>query len=379
MKCIKNQMWMVAAVMLAAVLTISGVIEPSPLVFAAVGVGMLDVFKGSAFSVMTLTDAINAVPFIPGRAGLLIPWNEQGITTTTVAIEEKGGVLTLISPSPRGGPGETTAKMKRTLRNLTVPHFQRDDAIYADEVQGIRAFGSETALETVQGKVNDRMTEHVQLGFDPTLEHQRIGAVKGIITYADSTVLNLFTEFGVQQEGEIDFDLDNASPASGALRKKCAIQVRLIEDNLGGTPLVGVHAFCGNAFFDDLLSHKEVVESYKSTPMAEVLRQGYVYPNNLKVYGAFEFGGIVWENYRGSVGGTAFVHTDKCHIFAMGVPGLFRTVYAPADYVETVNTTGLPRYAKQYPMLNDKGIMLEMQSNPLAYCTRPKTLLLGKR
>jgi hypothetical protein len=57
---------------------------------------------------------------------------------------------------------------------------------------------------------------------------------------------------------------------------------------------------------------------------------------------------------------------------------LFRTVYAPADYIETVNTIGLPRYAKQYPMPNDKGISLEMQMNALNYCTRPRVLIKGK-
>jgi hypothetical protein len=54
-------------------------------------------------------------------------------------------------------------------------------------------------------------------------------------------------------------------------------------------------------------------------------------------------------------------------------------VYAPADYIETVNTKGMPRYAKQYPMPNDKGVNLEVQSNPLCYCVRPNTLVQGKR
>jgi len=340
---------------------------------------MLDVFKGSAFSTMTLSDAINKAPFTPGRAGILIPWDEMGVRTTSIAIEEIAGELNIINPTPRGGVGEAIEKQKRTLRNLTVPHYQRNDAIMADEVQGIRAFGSETELQTVQGLVNARMAEHVMLGFDPTLEYQRVGAVKGTILNADgSTLYNLFTEFGVTQETEIDFDLDNGSPASGALRKKCATAVRLVMDNLGAAPVVGIHAFCGDAFFDDLIAHTEVVNSYRNTPMATVLREGYVYPNNLKVYGAFEFGGIVWENYRGSIAGSAIVNTDKCHIFPIG-QGLWRTVYAPADYIETVNTIGIPRYAKQYPRNDDKGVMLEMQSNALSYMKRPKALLLGKR
>lgn len=184
----------------------------------------------------------------------------------------------------------------------------------------------------------------------------------------------------MSQEAEIDFDLDNGSPASGALRKKCATTTRLVANNLDANPFQGIHAICGDAFFDDLLAHPEVVESYKGTPMAQVLREGYVYQNNTQpIFGAFEFGGIVWENYRGTYDGTnAIVHTDKCHIFPMGA-GIFRTVYGPADYVETVNTVGLPRYAKQYRFPNDKGVALEMQSNSLSYCTRPKALLKGRR
>ena len=72
------------------------------------------------------------------------------------------------------------------------------------------------------------------------------------------------------------------------------------------------------------------------------------------------------------------VTTTKAHLFPVGVPGLFRTVYAPADYVETVNTNGLPRYSKQWLSQNGKRIEMEAQSNPLSYCTRPTSLLLGK-
>lgn len=150
-------------------------------------------------------------------------------------------------------------------------------------------------------------------------------------------------------------------------------------DNLGGVPMTGIHAFCGDAFFDDLRSHPEVVDSYKGTPMAQVLREGYVYPNGNKIYGAFEFGGIVFENYRGKNGATAMVDTNKCHLFPVGVPGLFRTVFAPADYVETVNTVGQPRYTKQWLSPNGKGVHLETQSNPLSYCTRPKSLMVARR
>lgn len=350
----------------------------APALFAG---NVLDVFRQNAFSVTSMTDAINKIPFTPGRAGQLIEWNERGVNTLSIMIEEKNGVLSILNPTPRGGPGAAIDKQKRTARLLAIPHYQRDDAVYADEVQGVREFGQEQSTMTVQSLINSRMSEHVR-DLDLTLEYQRVGAVKGIILNGDgSTLYNLFTEFGVVQETEVDFDLDAASPVAGALRKVCATTTRKVADNLGGSPFYGVHAICGDAFFDDLMAHTEVRASYTNTDMAKVLRDGYVYPNNeQKVYGAFEFGGIVWENYRGIYSGTSkIVDTDKCHIFPMGAPGLFRTVYGPADYVETVNTIGLPRYAKQYAMQSGKGVELEMQMNALSYCTRPKTLIKGKR
>lgn len=331
----------------------------------------LDVFKADGFSVTSLTDAINKIPFVPAQIGKLGIFQETPISTLTVAIEEKDGVLTLVTPTPRGGPGQTIAKPGRGLRQLSVPHFQRDDAIMADEVQGIRAWGSETELETVMGKVAQRMAVHSQ-DFEATAEYHRIGAIKGIVTYADSTTLNLFTEFGVSQESEVDFDLDNANPAIGALRTKCDAVSRLVATNLGGTPFSGIRAEAGDTFWDNLIAHSEVRETYLNQQEASQLREGTAYQE-------FNFGGITWRNYRGAVGATAFIHTDKCHLYPVGAPGLFRCVYAPADYLETVNTMGQRLYVKQYPMPNDKGINMEVQMNALHYCTRPKVLIKGKR
>jgi len=339
---------------------------------------ILDVFSGDAFSVNELTDALNEIKFVPGRIGQMGLFSASGVTTTTIAIEKKDGVLVLVPPSPRGGPGTTLDKAKRTLRNLTVPHFEINDAVMAEEVQGIRAFGEASAIETVQGKIAERGGEHSQ-SLAATSEYSQIGAIKGLVTYADSTTLDLAAVFGTSLPGEIDFELDAASPASGVLRKKCATATRVIANALDGIPWSGMcHAFCGDAFFDDLLAHKEVRETYMGWPAARILREGYVDASG-KTFGAFEFGDIVWENYRGATGGSAFVHTDKCHIFPLGVPNLFRTYWAPADYVETVNTVGRRLYAKMYEMPNGKGVHFDVQMNELNICTRPQVLQQGKR
>ncbi|MDD3293104.1 MAG: major capsid protein [Geobacteraceae bacterium] len=343
---------------------------------------VFDVFNSDPFSLVSLTDAINKVPFIPGRLGQLGIFEEKPVSTTAVMLEEEDGVLYLVENRPRGSAPQQNQTGKRKARSLVLTHLPTGDRIMADEIQGVREFGSNDQAKAILNVTNGRLAT-MSSSLDATLEHLRIGAIKGQILDSDgSTVIyNLFTEFGVSQETEVDFDLDNASPASGVLRKKCAAIVRKIGDNLGATPFSGVHCLCGDAFFDDLLAHAEVVESYKGTPMAQVLREGYIYPNSdLKIYGAFEFGGIVFENYRGKVGSIDYIHTDKAHFFPVGVTGLFKTYFGPANYIETVNTLGLPKYAKVSPDPQfQKWVDIEAQSNPLPICTRPKVLMLAKR
>ncbi len=75
-----------------------------------------------------------------------------------------------------------------------------------------------------------------------------------------------------------------------------------------------------------------------------------------------------------------YIGADKCHFFPVGVPGLFVNYFAPADYLEAVNTPGLPRYAKTAPDSSfNRWVDIQVQSNPLPICTRPNVLIQGKR
>lgn len=337
---------------------------------------ILDFFGSDAFSLATLSDQIMKLKFIPGRLGQLGIFSEFGVSTTSVDIEEKGQILDLVAPSPRGGPGTTLDKARRTLRALKVPHFELNGGITAEEVQNVRAFGNTTVLETVMNKVNEHLTA-LSSSIDITQEYARVGAVKGIVTYKDGTTLDLFSEFGVSAPAEIAFDLSNANPASGALRKVCQQLLRDIAYALDGVPYTGVRAMCGDSFFDALIAHPEVVKTYLNWGAAADLREGYISSGN-KIFGSFEYAGITWENYRGSYGGNPFFPTDKVHFVIEGVPGLYRTAYAPADYIETVNTQGQARYARMRPTENMKGYYIDVQSNFLCYMTRPNACFKGK-
>jgi hypothetical protein len=322
---------------------------------------MLDIFRNDAFSVTSLTAAILKAPYKPGRIGDLGLFRESGMTTTTAVVEEKDGFLELIAQSPRGGPAATLGNQKRSARSFTASHLTREATIMADSVQGVRAFGSEDAQQAVQAVVDEKMAILRAL-HEATLEYHRATAIQGIVLDADGTtpIRNLFTDFGISQQ---TYELDLAGNVrSGAV----AIQ-RLIESELGAEPISGYRAFCGDDFFDQLVEAATVKASFQNQEGAVLradLRKGFV------------FGGITWENYRGRVGSVDFFATDEAYVVPEGT-NVFQVKFAPADFMETVNTLGLPVYLKMAPDPEglNRFVKLHSQSNPLALCTRPRAVV----
>jgi hypothetical protein len=238
---------------------------------------MLDVFKSDAFSTVSLTASIIKAPYKPGRIGASGLFREKGITSTTAVVEEKSGQLSLIQTSPRGGPGSVLGASKSTVRSFLVPHLERESKIMADEVQGLRAFGSESATASVQQIVDERNAQ-LRAMHEVTLEYHRVGAIQGNVLDADGTsvIYNLFTEFGITQQVH---DIALSSGTTNVRNEAVAIQ-RQIEDEIGAEPVTSYRAFCGDAFFDTLIQHASVQDSLKFQESAVLrgdLRRGFDY------------------------------------------------------------------------------------------------------
>lgn len=336
----------------------------------------LDVFNNDAFSMHSLTATMNNIPYQPMRIGQLGIFNEKGVRTTSIDVEEQSGRLTLIQTSERGGTAaDPLSSKKRTLRTFKAYHLERDSKVYADEIQNIRAFGTETELQQVQDIVNDRLAE-LKAMHEVTQEYHRVNAIRGILLDADgSTLKNLFTEFGVSQQ-TLDIALGTSSTK---VRERVVAAKRLAETELGGMVITGWRGFCSPEWFDAFTSHDKVNEAFKYQESKELQR-------DLRATG-FNFADVMWEEYRGSVtkpdsvnGGTATFIDANCAylvpIVASATP-LFITRFAPADYEETVNTMGLPYYAKQ--VMDPSGLAkfraINTQSNPISICLRPRAVI----
>jgi hypothetical protein len=328
------------------------------------------------FSTTSLTNAINVIPNEYGRLQEIGLFGEpRGIATTTVVIERRHGKLNLLSTKTRGEPAPANERGKRDAISFVVPHIPLDDILKAEDFQGVRRFGSANEMETLQQKAMEIQESMAKKHFI-TWEFHRIGAMSGKVLDADGSVIHDFFEtFGIAQK-VVDFKLGTAGTA---VRTKCLEVSRHIEDNLLGETMTGVRGMSSPEFFDKLIEHESVKDAFMYHSEATDKLGGD--PRK-----GFKFGGITFEEYRGSAGalnsdGTTttrrFIAAGDCRFFPEGTQETFTHHCAPGDFVETANTLGLPLYQKAEPGKMNRWIDFHAQSNPLFLCLRPEILVRG--
>lgn len=321
---------------------------------------MLDPFKADGFTLNSLTASIIAQAYNPtilADSGL---FSEAGISTLDVSVESDGRTIGLVSVQPRNAPASIVTADKRTIRSFKVPHLPQRANIMADEVQGIRAFGSDNTAQAIN-TVRDARLAKMKQQLDYTIESHRLAAVMGNYYDAAGNLTSLFTEFGVTQT---TVAMALTTPTT-KVRTKIQQIINAVETSLDGLSYTGITVYCGATFWTSLIDHSALQQTVLNQAAASDLRAD---PR-----GAVTFGGVTFIRYRG----TSAVKIADGEAFAVptGVIDLFITRFAPANYIETVNTMGLPYYAKAEPLELQKGISLEAQSNPLNLCTRPASVI----
>lgn len=364
---------------------------------------ILDVFGGDAFSVKELTDSINLFPNQYGLLNALGLFRQKGVATTSVAVEINKGVLNLIQSKPRGTLANKNIRGKREMRFFEIPHFPLEDSIRPSDIQNVREFGSPDQMKTPEKEVADRL-EELSKKHDITYEYLKCGAIAGQILDADgSTILDIFNGFNVT-ENKVNFALTSDTTK---LEEKTQEVWGTIEDSLEGDTMEGIVALCSPEFFKSLTTHPVVKEAFKAyrdntAQLANILSSvvpgsGPGIPGSVAqateplrrdVRKGFFWQDIWWIEYRGKAtfkqedGSTVtrnFIAPNTCRFLPLGTQDTFRTYFAPADWMETVNTIGLPKYSKIVPEAGGRFAEILSESNPLPLCLRPKVLVKGAR
>jgi hypothetical protein len=338
----------------------------------------MDVFKQDAFSAISMTGVVDLVGYTPQFLGSMGIFETIPVATTSVFIETRSMGPALIQTDLRGAPPRQVGTDKRTVRAFGTTRLSQATRIMADWLQGVRAFGSETEMMTLQTEIARRQTK-MRNNLELTAEHMRLGAIQGKVVDADgtTTLWDWGAELSQTPITMVHFDLENASPARGVLRRACNGLRRQMVRNLQGLggPAVNIWALCGDNFWDDFITHTEVRETYLNTQAAAELRGA-----QFGAWEQFPFAGIMWSNYRGTNdNSTVAIPTDECRIFPTNA-GIFQVAYAPAERFEFVNTMGRPLYS--WTVADDDRDMwqdVEMYTYPLYVCTMPAALASGTK
>lgn len=320
--------------------------------------------ESGALSIESLTADIIELPQTPTRIGEMGLFQASGIDSTVAMIGLSNEKLTLVPAVPRGAPSQPKAETPKNAKPFIVPHLPQRSTVMADSLQGARVFGQNGSEADAAAAKVTRLNRVHRRDLDYTIEYHRLGAIKGLILDASGdTLFDLYSEFGVTQQTQAMVLGTEATK----VRTNIMAAKRKVETALGGVSVSRLHAFVGSEFFDKLVDHPNVIKAYERWLDGAALRDD-------KRTG-FEFAGVVFEEYVGNANGAPMIAANEGFLFPLGIPDMFITRYAPADYVETVNTEGLPYYSKTQLMDFGKGIELESQSNPLNLNTRPRAVV----
>lgn len=328
----------------------------------------LDIFNNDAFSVTSLVGVINDIPEIPTQIGDEGLFEEYGISTTIVFLQRTGSGVSLVPAQARGGPGQPPARRDRKRIPVEILHLPQSGGIDADQVQGVVGDNTESEVAQVSDLVRDEL-KRMKDDMDLTKEHLRIGAIKGKVMDADGVteLYDLYEIMGFTQE-VVPFNIDN--PASAADPKLMAQNLReLIRKKLGGKSFKGIMIRASLTWFQKFTLHNNMKKAWELWNAGQYNRVDQTQADFVWL------GDIIIRIYSGGTDQGDFIPEDTAYAYPLGVAGLFKTAYGPANYIETVNKKGLPYYAKAKVRDFETGVDFQAQANPFMYNTLPETVI----
>ncbi|MBP2291040.1 major capsid protein [Azospirillum rugosum] len=344
-------------------------------------ISMQNLFIGRAFDVMTLTTAVNNVPYTPQFLGSLGDdlFLSEGVRTTDIAIQETNGNLEVIKTSERGAPAEQSTNPKRNLRKASTVRIAKQAHVNADEVQnalGDAALTGTPQLQTLEALINERAEGAFGLRAQVELTHEyhRLGGIKGVVLDKDGAELyDWYNFFGISPLADHTTNFGALTTDGGTFEQECMQLVREMTTELEGLPIVSMQpvVLCGDNYYDRVYTNKEVKAARKNRDAG---RGGDVFEKS-KAFSSFSFGGITFANYRGTKDGKVGIGKDEGRMFPLGVKGLFQMLFGPPDLLGMANFKGLPIYMYMPPEEQTiRRATVEAQSDPLTLCVRPRAL-----
>lgn len=318
--------------------------------------------NNAVYGVTALTEAINKLPATPTIIRELNIFKPDYRTTTSVNVAAKQGQLVLVEAVPRGTPGNPVKETLGDSQSFNMLHLPKNDIVLADDVQNVKAWGTENTASTVAEKVNDKMAS-MKADLEYSREYYMLQALMGKVYNADgSTVLyDIYQRFGLirkthtiklsDQALAVGKILDGIKTAQGKLRN--------------GEVVNGWTVLASPSFMQEFVYHPKIVDIYNRVQEAKVYREG-----NTNV--SFSHMNVDFVQYDHVFPNSVTIPDGEAIILPKGTVNTFREYFAPANLNGAVNTKALPYYASRVELPHGIGWDLYAQTNPLPLLLRPE-------
>lgn len=318
---------------------------------------------GNGFNVSDWTQEVNTIPNQWGLIGQLGIFQEEAVAEHTVVFEEiiKDGAL--IVDRVRGERSTVGRDASRKLHTFAVPHFPYDDAIYPQDIQGKRAYGSASEAETLDA-VRARKLARIRQNHAWTLEVARAQAITAGTVYSPSGTVtqDWYQEMtGAARPAAVDFLLGTTTTEIASVIE---VVLAKIQDNSGSVNYTGVVALCGTTFFQKLVTHANIKQAYQYyTSTQEPMRRRLSADGTaVGMRRTFEFMGVTFIEMRDNYAGQTLIPVSDAYFLPTGTE-FFKTYFSPANRFGLVNTLGEQVYVFENMAPNGTAYTIETETN----------------
>lgn len=282
----------------------------------------------------------------------------------------------------------TIAGKTRSYLTLKIPHFSGADAIYPHDIDGVIAQGTNLVdLEQVAEVRAEKMMALAEANA-LTLEAARMQVITKSTVYAPSGTLatsygptvNYDTEFGITRTTVAVPLSANSDPRAKVEEANAAVR-KGIRNAAGG--LRGIVYMCSTSFFNAVWMNGYVTDAVKyfSQPQSLAILTGRPeqmpgFDANfrmLTLWGAtfIDAGTAGYDDKNGNF--VPFVEEGKAFAMPVGVRGMFKTYYAPANKFSTINQRSQGQY--WFETATDDAITIKTEQNFLNACLYPQAIV----
>lgn len=324
------------------------------------------------FKVRVLTTAVNNLK-APKRTifGALYADKMHMVESDRIAFDIVSGSEGILQNVSVFAPATVTEKTGRKTVTVQAPRLAHKRFLSVAELNAVRAYGEQAALELMSSRVNRELTDMRNL-IDRTLEYWAANTLQGRILDADGSVLvdyNMATE---HKPTASTLWTDGASDPIQDIRA----WKRLIEQDHGGEIQRWI-AFCGYSAMDALLKNSAVLDLLRYDSGRTIAETGDV--ERLAGCRISEVTG----SYLDSTGARQyFVPADRFILVGYS-DDAFDCPYAPVvddDVPQGVGNLepGQYLFSKSWQEKDPSGRWIKVESRPLPVLQRPGAVVYAK-